>query len=73
MLIGLVFTFLLNKPILDSITALFVSVWILKVGFQIFMQTNRDLMDANTDPGLYKKVFGAVDDVQNHLPRNKQS
>jgi cation diffusion facilitator family transporter len=63
-LIGLVFTFLLNKPILDSITALFVSVWILKVGFQIFMQTNRDLMDANTDPGLYKKVFGAVEEVK---------
>jgi cation diffusion facilitator family transporter len=63
-LIGLVFTFLLGMPILDSVTALFVSIWILKVGFQIFMQTNRDLMDANTDPGLYKKVFGAVDQVE---------
>lgn len=63
-LIGLVFTFLLNKPVLDSVTALFVSIWILKVGFQIFMQTNRDLMDANTDPGLYKKVFSAVDQVE---------
>jgi len=63
-LVGLVFTFLLEMPILDSVTALFVSIWILKVGFQIFMQTNRDLMDANTDPGLYKKVFGAVDQVE---------
>jgi cation diffusion facilitator family transporter len=63
-LTGLVFTFLLEMPILDSITALFVSIWILKVGFQIFMQTNRDLMDANTDPGLYKRVFGAVDQVE---------
>ncbi len=63
-LVGLVFTFLLEMPVLDSVTALFVSIWILKVGFQIFMQTNRDLMDANTDPGLYKKVFGAVDQVE---------
>ncbi len=63
-LIGLVFTFLLEMPVLDSVTALFVSVWILKVGFQIFMQTNRDLMDANTEPELYRLVFEAVDRVE---------
>jgi cation diffusion facilitator family transporter len=63
-LIGLVFTFLLKMPVLDSVTALFVSVWILKVGFQIFMQTNRDLMDANTEPELYRLVFEAVDRVE---------
>jgi cation diffusion facilitator family transporter len=63
-LIGLVFTFLLEMPVLDSITALFVSVWILKVGFQIFMQTNRDLMDANTEPELYNTVFSAVESVE---------
>jgi cation diffusion facilitator family transporter len=63
-LIGLVFTFLLKMPVLDSATALFVSVWILKVGFQIFMQTNRDLMDANTEPALYNRVFSAVESVE---------
>ena len=63
-LIGLVFTFLLELPVLDSITALFVSVWILKVGFQIFMQTNRDLMDASTEPELYNTVFNAVESVE---------
>jgi len=59
-LVGLLFTFLLEMPVLDSATALVVSVWILKVGFQIFMQTNRDLMDANTDPEIYNQVFSAV-------------
>jgi cation diffusion facilitator family transporter len=63
-LFGLVFTFLLKMPVLDSATALFVSVWILKVGFQIFMQTNRDLMDANTEPALYNRVFSAVESVE---------
>ncbi len=63
-LIGLVFTFLLEMPILDSVTALFVSIWILKVGFQIFMQTNRELMDANTEPELYNTVFSAVESVE---------
>ena len=63
-LVGLAFTYLLKLPVLDSVTALLVSVWILKVGFEIFMQTNRDLMDANTSPELYGKVFAAVDRVE---------
>ncbi len=63
-LVGLAFVFLLKMPVLDSITALLVSIWILKVGFEIFMQTNRDLMDANTEPEIYKRVFAAVDRVR---------
>jgi len=63
-LLGLGFTFILKMPILDSVTALFVSFFILKVGFEIFMQTNRDLMDANTEPELYGKVFAAVERVE---------
>ena len=59
-LVGLFFTFILNMPILDSVTALFVSAWILKVGFQIFMRSNRDLMDGVSDTELYDKVFRAV-------------
>lgn len=63
-LVGLAFTFILKMPVLDSVTALLVSIWILKVGFEIFMRTNRDLMDANTDPELYKRVFNAVKRVK---------
>jgi len=63
-LVGLTFTFILKLPILDSLTAFLVSIWILKVGFQIFMQTNRDLMDANSDPELYHKVFQVVNRVE---------
>ncbi len=59
-LVGLFFTFILDMPIIDSITALFVSVWILKVGVQIFMQTNRDMMDGVSDPKMYDKIFRAV-------------
>ena len=63
-LAGLIFTFLLEMPVLDSITALVVSIWILKVGFQIFMQTNRELMDSNTEPEIYNQVFAAVGKVE---------
>ncbi len=62
-LVGLFFTFILEMPILDSVAALLVSAWILKVAFQIFMQTNRDLMDGVDDPGLYSTVIHAVEQV----------
>lgn len=63
-LTGLFFTFILKMPVFDSVTAIAVSLWIIKVGIQIFMQTNRDLMDGVTDKGLYKKVFNAIDKVE---------
>jgi len=62
-LLGLIFIYILHMPILDSIVALAVSIWIIKVGIQIFLQTDRDLMDGISDPGLYKKVFYAIDRV----------
>ncbi len=59
-LIGLVFTFILKLPILDSITAFIVSIWIMKVGLQIFFQSNTELMDGMKDPILYCELFRAV-------------
>jgi len=59
-LIGLVFTFTLKLPILDSITAFIVSIWIMKVGLQIFFQSNTELMDGMKDPILYCELFRAV-------------
>ncbi len=63
-LVGLFFTFILKMPVLDSITALAVSIWIIKVGLQIFMQTNIELMDGISNPELYQKVFCAVKKVK---------
>jgi cation diffusion facilitator family transporter len=62
-LVGLIFTFILKMPILDSVTALFVSVWIMKVGLQIFFQSNTELMDGMKDPILYCELFKAVRQV----------
>ncbi len=63
-LVGLFFTFILDMPIFDTITALAVSVWIIKVGVQIFFQTNMELMDGMKDPILYCEIFGAVKKVK---------
>jgi cation diffusion facilitator family transporter len=63
-LVGLLFTFILHLPILDSLTALAVSIWILKVAFDIFMQTNTELMDGLKDSEIYTKIFDAIDSVK---------
>ncbi len=63
-LLGLVFTFRLELPILDLITALAVSLWIMKVALQIFFKTNVELMDGMKHPVLYCELFNAVKKVK---------
>ena len=63
-LIGLLFTFIFNLPLIDSITALAVSFWIMATGIRIFFQTNRDLMDGMDNPELYKEVFRLASEVE---------
>ncbi|MDR1624977.1 MAG: cation diffusion facilitator family transporter [Spirochaetia bacterium] len=63
-LAGLFFTLILELPILDPITALLVSLWILKEGLGIFRKVNMELMDGNADPALYRLIFGAVRAVE---------
>jgi len=62
-LLGLIFTFIFKTPIIDVITALLVSVYIMFVAFRIFMQTNRDLMDGIDDDDIYKKIINQVKSV----------
>ena len=63
-LIGLIFTVVLEMPIIDTITALVVSIWIMATAVRIFFQTNRDLMDGLDDPDIYKKVFKLIAEVK---------
>lgn len=65
-LTGLLFTVFLKLPILDSITALFVSGWIIRVSYEVFSQTSEELMDGNSDPEVYKRIFEIVAQV-NHV------
>ena len=63
-LIGLIFIFVLKWPVLDKIFAILVSFWILKVAYQIFMQTNIELMDGTKDCTIYEKIFQAIEKVE---------
>jgi cation diffusion facilitator family transporter len=59
-LAGLVATHALEMPVLDSVTALIVSVWIIRVAFKIFMESNTELMDGLHSTRVYDRVFEAV-------------
>jgi cation diffusion facilitator family transporter len=63
-LAGLFFTFTLKLPVLDKVTALIVSVWIMKTAFGIFMETTTDLMDGLKNPAIYQKIFEVVESVE---------
>lgn len=62
-LLGLLFTFLLKLPILDSITGLIISLFIIKSSISIFMDSNVELMDGVKDVNVYNKIFEAVEKV----------
>ena len=63
-LTGLFFTFILKMPVLDTITALLVSVWIMYVGFKIFRESSLELMDGLKDEEIYDRIFSAISKVE---------
>ena len=62
-LVGLVFTFIFKLPILDSITGLIISLFIIKSSVSIFIDSNVELMDGVKDVNVYNKIFEAVEEV----------
>jgi len=62
-LVGVVTTRVFQLPILDSIVALAVSLWIMRTAFAIFMESNLELMDGMSDPSIYPAIFKAVEEV----------
>lgn len=63
-LIGLIFTFVFNLPLLDRITALVISIWVMKVAIEIFFKSNVELMDGMKNPILYCEIFNAVKKIK---------
>ncbi len=63
-LVGLFFTFVAGLPIIDSIIALLVSLWIIKSAVGIFVEVNVELMDGTSDKLLYERLFEAVRTIE---------
>ena len=61
--VGVVFTRLFGLPVLDAVTALLISAWIMKTAFGIFMESNVELMDGVEDQSVYQVIFAAVHEV----------
>lgn len=59
-LLGLIFTHVFKMPVLDAVTALLVSVWIMFVAVRIIIKTSLELMDGVDDPTVYKTITDAV-------------
>lgn len=62
-LVGLGFTFVLEMPVLDAVTGLVVSLFIIRSAIGIFMDSNVELMDGVKDEMVYAKIFEAVERV----------
>jgi cation diffusion facilitator family transporter len=75
-LVGLIFTFVLKMPVLDSIMGLIISLFIIKSSISIFLDSNVELMDGVKDVSVYRKIFDAVDRVPEacnpHRVRSRQ-
>ncbi len=63
-LVGLVFVKIFQLPVIDIVIALGISFMIMKTAFDIFMQTNKELMDGVEDTTIYCKLFDAVESVE---------
>ncbi|MDR1155227.1 MAG: cation diffusion facilitator family transporter [Bacteroidales bacterium] len=75
-LLGLVFTFVFRLPILDSVTGLLISLYIIKSSVDIFIEANVVLMDGVKDTSIYKRIIDAVEQVPGashpHRVRSRQ-
>ena len=73
-LVGLVFTFALDMPVLDTVTGLVISLFIIKSSVTIFMDSNVELMDGVKDETVYARIFQAVEAVPGaHWPHRVRS
>lgn len=66
-LLGLVFSQVLDVGTIDLIFAFLVGLWIMRTGVEIFMETNTELMDGMDDKTAYFQVFDAVASVPGAL------
>jgi cation diffusion facilitator family transporter len=63
-LVGLIAIYVLKLPVLDTIFALGVSLWVLWIAFKIFRETSLELMDGVKDCTVYEQIFNAVESVE---------
>lgn len=62
-LVGLIFSVVFSMPIFDQIAAIFISFFIMRSAYTMFMETNNELMDGLDDVTLYDEIFDLVNNI----------
>lgn len=62
-LTGLVFTFVFKMPMLDLLTGLLISLFIMKSAIDIFRESYVELMDGVDNEDLYHEIFKSIEEV----------
>ncbi len=55
-LVGLFFSIRLGMPMVDTVLGLVVGLWIMRIGYGIFMETTVELMDGMQDREIYRQL-----------------
>ena len=63
-LLGLAFTFVLDLPIMDLLTAFCISIWVMKSALEIFLKTSAEVMEETKDLSIYDTLFEIVEEVE---------
>ncbi len=63
-LLGLAFTFLMDMPIMDLLTAFGISIWVMKSALSIFLETSSEVMEETKDLSIYDTLFEIVSSVE---------
>jgi len=63
-LFGVAATRIFGTPLVDSIMAILVSLWVMRSALSVFKEANDEIMDGKADPELYRLVFDAVRSVK---------
>lgn len=62
-LIGLLFAVFLEAPIVDSVLAAAIGVWVIISAIRIFLEINTELMEGIEDKSVYEEILKAVEDT----------
>jgi cation diffusion facilitator family transporter len=63
-LVGIFFSITLGRPLLDLVTALIISLYIMKSALDIFSETSNELMDGIDDKSIYDDIFSCVEEIE---------
>ena len=61
---GLLFAVFFAAPIVDSILAAAIGLWVIISSVRIFLEINTELMEGIEDPSVYEEILKAVEDTQ---------